>query len=284
MSRKAGSGLHHGTSTTIERLIAETFAATGQLQHIRRALATEVARGRCGVGVDAVSSWIEEIVDHIDLPVRKSETPSPDHLGDIRLTLSDQSHVWIEVKAQTTKRFSDLTQADWVRDETDTLRWLVKYDHRFRELSSDWVTEQLGILQPADEYFEGWGFADLWLADLGLLHSRSRRMAAGIRDPADLPDFLSRKFLLHVSNEGARLIRLDRLQCAQDVIAGGEPFCSLNPGSTSDTKLWLSTEGPPRRGSMDFIYYTGYQSGVIGRHKLNHHAVNRSSDVFEVRA
>ena len=283
MSRKTGSGLHHGTSTTIERLIAETFVATGRMESIRQALAKEVARGRCGVSVDAIDSWIKQIVDHLGLPVRKSETPSPDHLGDVRLTLSDESLVWIEVKAQTTKQFSDLVQADWVRDETDTLRWLVKYDEQFHELTSDAVIEQLGILQPAAEYFGSWGFADLWLADLGLLHSRSRRITAEVHEPHDLPNFLARKFLLHVSNEGARLVRLDQLHCVQDVIAGAEPFRVLAPGSSSDTKLWLSTEGPPQRGSIDFIYYTGYRSGVLGRHKLHHHAVDRSSAVHEVR-
>jgi hypothetical protein len=35
---------------------------------------------------------------------------------------------------------------------------------------------------------------------------------------------------------------------------------------------------------MDFIYYTGYRSGVLERHKLHHHAVTRSSNVFEVWA
>lgn len=284
MPRKAGSGLHHGVATTVERLIAESFVDTGQMSSIRQALSREVSTGRCGVGVDAVTSWIETIVDHLGLPVQESRTPSPDHLGDVRLTLTDGSHVWIEVKAQTTKKFSELVQADWVRDETDTIRWLVHNDRQFQELSSDWVIDELDLPRPAHEYFDNWGFKDLWLADVGLLHSRSRRHSAGVIQPTDLPGFLSRKYLIHVSKEGARTIRLDRLQCVQDVLAGHEPRVLLTPGNASDTKLWISTEGEPRRGSMDFIYYTGYRSGVLGRHKLHHHAVARSRDTFVVRS
>ena len=284
MSRKEGSGLHRETASTIERLAAAVFVESDEVRAIQRHLDDEVEAGYCGVASSDLVEWLDEIAAHLGLPAVEAVTPAPDQLGDIRLTLSNGEYVWIEVKAQTTKGFRDLMQADWVRDETDALRWLLQHDRGYAALAAPWVRETLEVGNPV-RHFGDWTFGDLWLADIALLPDRPRRAVASVVDRETLGSFMSQKYILHITYEGARIARLDSLRCVQDVLAGGRVYIEVAAGGSSNSIVWVSTSGRPVRGQIDFAYYTGYEnSWVVGRHKLNDRALSRSDALFTVWA
>ncbi len=282
MTRKPGSGLHRPTSDAIEQMVGQAFLGAAALKKWRQRLET---RGLVlnGVSFDDVESWLLTITDHIGLQVVKAESPAPDQLGDVRLILRTGEMIWIEVKAQTTKRFSELIQADWVRDETDTLRWLLHYDKTFRELSPPWVQDELGVSEVAKRW-KGWDLSSLWLSDVGLISTAPMRAVARVLIPEQLGGFLARKYIIHLTGEGARVARLDSLRCAQDVLEGRRCHYIVFAGRQSSSIVHVSTSGVPAIGATDFVYYTGYNSGVLGRHKLTNRALSRSDNLFTVQA
>lgn len=233
-------------------------------------------------GIDGVTAfrWIREAVDELAIPATSAESPSPDGLGDVRANLADGGHVWIEVKAQTTKPFRELIQADWVREDTDAVRWLVVNDTALHPLLSTWTAEQLDVVEPAS-YFGDWDFPHLWLADIALLPNRLRRRKAGISTYDDLYRFMESKYLFHFSNEGLRVARLDRLVPVQEVMRGSEVHVSVAALTASEARAWVATPNEPGPGSTDFVYYIGYpQHEALGRHKLTNHAVEGAGDLL----
>ena len=276
MTRKEGSGLVRKTTAAIEELVAAAFCGQRDVSALVRRIDHEVDLGRCGIpGAEAVR-WLYQLADDTGLDVVSAVTPTPDNLGDVRLTLRDGTFVWIEVKAQTTKNFGDLLQADWVRDETDALRWLALNDARFQRLISPWIKDSLEVYD-AKFQFSGLSFEQLWLADVALLHDRPRRATAGVYSAGDLAGFLGRKYFLHLTLEGARLTRLDRLPLVDRVLSGGKAHLDIQPGQTCEARIWVSSDGFPTRGSIDFIYYVGYRSlNVVGRHKLHPGSLKKS--------
>lgn len=282
MARKEGSGLHHRTTSAIENLSAAIFLGD---QGLTKKFAAEVDRqmeqDRSGVSGDDVVRRVTDIAGHLGLSVIAAQTPCPDHLGDIRLTLTDGSFVWIEVKAATTKNVSRLVETDWVRDQTDALRWLVHNEPTVHAGTPPWLLEELDVYNRT-EYFEGWDFANLWLADIALLPTRSYRERAGVRSPSDFDDFLRRKFVLHIGLDAARVTRLDMLRTVQALRAGeGVRLDGHFQGKAAIT-AWLTAGSTlPRRGRIDFIYYAGYpKSSVVGRHKLTDYCLRRSDGLY----
>lgn len=282
MVRKPGSGLVRLTTAAIEETVAAVFADECDVKALIRRIDAEVDRGRSGVSGAQVVKWLRALAADLSLDVVSAVSPSPDLLGDVRLTLADGSTVWIEVKAQTTKRFGDLLQADWIRDETDALRWLARNDPTVTRLLSPWIRECVEIYDPGFQ-FGDLTFAHLWLADIALLHDRPRRAIAGVKTVHDLVSFLGKKYFLHLTTEGARMVRLDRLPCVERVVASEQVRLDVAPGGACDARIWVSGRGVPSRGAIDFIYYVGYQSlGVVGRHKLHPSAVSASRTVMTV--
>ena len=281
-ARKAGSGLHKLTASAVEQLVAAVFVG-GDRRAALTAIEQQVAKDRCGVDPTVLSQWLRQLADTLGLDVVEAETPSPDQLGDVRLTLADGTYRWIEVKAQTTKRFSDLIQADWVRDETDAIRWLMYHNPDFHGLCSAWVRDSLEMYNPT-RHFGDWSFEGLWLADLGLLYNSSRRKAAGAVDMTSLIDFLGRKYVLHVTVDGVRCTALANLDCVHDLAAGGTAKLDIAAGGAANSRVWVSTGAPPKRGAFDFVYYTGYESLMaLGRHKLTDYALQRASGLIVLR-
>ncbi len=189
-----------------------------------------------------------------------------------------------EVKAQTKKdRFADLTQVDWVRDETDLLRWLFHDDRTFAARLPNWVADLLAVADPRS-YFQGWEWDSLWLADIALVPSRGARLRAGIGSPATLRHFLDRKFVMHLTREGARIVQLSLLGPAAGVVAGQPVAMSINYANQTAASIALASPGPADRGRVQFTYHLGYPSGVVGRHKMHAVSLARGPHTIEVRA
>ena len=278
MTRKSGSGLHRGVSKAIEQLTADLFAGRPTAESLNKIHAQQSA-GRSGVAPDSVHRWLSEVVDRSALPVVDAELPATDYLGDVQLTLRDGSHVFIEVKAQTTKNFVDLIQADWIKDVTDTLRWLYAEDETFRALQPPWLAELLDERAP-QRYFGSWTFKELWAADVALLTDRNRRSIAGVEPPQQLWAFLSRKYLLQVSSEGARMVRLDRIPLISRIIDGHGIRWDIKSLKKS-TSVRVSAGSGDRR-DLGFVYYVGYGPEVVGRHKLTVQALDGAAGAIEV--
>lgn len=271
MGRKAGSGLHNETAAAVEELVARIFEGQSFDVAAER-VDRDYDSGRGRVRSSQLIGPLHRVAEHLGLSVARAVTPDLDHLSDVRLELVDGSDVLIEVKAQTTARFGMLGNADWVRDETDVLRFLLVEDEEFRALMPGWMRDALAV-PDAGTYFGGWDLASLWVADLALLPNRGRRTVAGVRTPADLGSFLTRKYLLHVTSEGVQVVRLDSIPFVQDALAGEDVHALIRPGGRSSATVWMSTREPPARGRFAFAYYVGYESGVIGRHKLKDAAI-----------
>ena len=281
MTRRPGSGFARATTAAVEEMTAATFANDRDVSELVRRIDNQVALGRCSVAGRTAELWLRQLAEAANLDVIQAETPSPDQLGDVRLTLRDGSFVWIEVKAQTKKNFADLLQADWVRDDTDALRWLAHHEPDVERLLSPWMRDVLSV-HNAGSFFNGLEFEQLWLCDVALLPGRARRATASVTNADALADFLQRKYFLHFTQQGARLVRLDRLPLVDRVLAGTPASIKVQSSAACDARIWVSSEGNPARGKMDFVYYVGYRTGVVGRHKLHPHAVSMADELVEV--
>lgn len=280
MAKNSGSGRHNETAAAVEELVARVFEGQSTFVAAER-VDRDYDAGLGGVSSGQLVGPLHEIADHLGLNVIRSVTPDPDHLSDVRLELSDGTRAWIEVKAQTTRGFGSLSSADWVRDETDVLRWLLVHDEQFNELMPDWMRQNLTVSDPKT-YFAGWDLSSLWVGDLALLQNRMKRRSAGIESPADLAGFLSRKYLLHITQRGAQIIRLDAIPPVRSALGGTPVLADVAPLAASSARVWLAAGAPPERGAFDFAYYVGYSSGVVGRHKLPERTFANSPDLFRV--
>jgi hypothetical protein len=282
--RQPGSGLANTSAAAVEDLLAAVLRSDGADIEVQRdRLQHECSIDRCGMDSDVIVDLVIQAADQLDLRVRDAVAQPLDGLGDVRVSLRDGSFTWFEVKAQTKKdRFADLTQADWVRDETDLLRWLFHDDRRFAERLPRWVADLLTVADPR-RYFSGWDRDSLWLADMALVASRGARLRAGLDSMAALHEFLDRKFVVHLTREGIRIVRLSLLGPVASVLAGNPVSMQFNYANQTAVSIALASPGPADRGAVQFTYHLGYPSGVIGRHKMHAVSLARGPHTIEVR-
>ena len=283
--RRPGSGLSNATATAIERLVAAALRDdSDEIAVQREALANEYDRGRCGMEPSEVVSLVRAAVDQLGLEVTDAQAQPDDRLGDVRVALDGRRERWFEVKAQTKKnRFADLTQADWVRDATDLIRWLVSDDDELAGQLPEWALDELRV--PDASYFQGWDRDSLWLADIALVVNRSAREEAGIRTPADLHEFLRSKYVLHLTREGIRIFGLDALVPVASSLAGERASMLFNYENRTAVAIACSCPGPPSWGRVHFTYHVAYPPlGPLGRHKMHARSLDRASPLVVVRA
>jgi hypothetical protein len=266
-----GSGMHRGVSWAFTRLVADRLA--GSNSGARRAhadLKAEVAaRGRPGAADGVVS-----LIDRATAPIRPHVSGAyalPDgHAGDVELRLHDGGTAWIEIKASWTKAFVDLIQTDWVRDATNTVRWLLDNDRRFAALISPATAASLR----ATNVPSGWSFADCWLADVALLPTTDLLNDAGVTTSADLQAFLESKWLVHWAYDGVRSTRLADIPAVAAVYDGASVRYRIGKTPGTQAAVWVGVDGfgGPTRGEFLFVYYVGYPN-VLGRHNATHRLI-----------
>lgn len=283
--RRPGSGLANASAAAIEELVAAALRRDKhEIAVLQERLEYECSIDRCGMEPARIAHLIQRAVSGLGLDVSDSLAQPLDGLGDVRASLRGGAKVWFEVKAQTKKdRFGDLTQADWVRDETDLLRWMFHSDAAFAKRLPAWVAALLEVRNPT-KYFGGWSRDSLWLADMALLVNRDVRERAGIQAPADLHPFLTRKFVLHLTREGIRIIRLDRLQPIAASLSGAPASILMNYANKTAASVAFACPGPASRGAVHFTYHLGYPTRVIGRHKMHAISLVTGRDGIEVRS
>lgn len=274
-SRRPGSGLSSFTAATVEELLAAALCKDERaILAQQRALGPEYSLERCGILPAEIVRLVRTAVNELELEVAHAVAQPDDRLGDVRAVLKTGEKLWFEVKAQTKKeRFVDLTQADWVRDETDFVRWLMTENPSIMDALPVEMQLALRVGEAAD-YFQDWDRDSLWLADMALLADRDVRERAGVYSPADLPDFLSRKYVLHLTQQGIRIIRLDAIAPITAALAGAAADMQLNYSNQTVVSVVFACPGSASRGNVHFTYHIGYPSGVLGRHKM--HALSLS--------
>jgi hypothetical protein len=270
-TRQPGSGFATSSASGVEELFAALMV--GDRVRERRAiglLQREWSIGWCGIHPRTISAWLTTLAGGLGVNASSAVCQPSSGLGDIELTDAQGQRTWIEVKAQTKKaRFAEIVQADWVRDDTDALRWLFHHDSAFAQRIPTWAAALLHSRTSA-RYFHGWNFDDLWIADLGLIFNRRLRLAAGVQTPADLTSFLDRKYVLHVCGQGARLVKLSDLVPISAWRAGASVVRSYRSNKETAIAVLTSSGSPPGRGTTHFTYHVAYRKGgVLGRHKLH---------------
>jgi hypothetical protein len=222
------------------------------------------------------------IAGRAGMRVVAAASPDPDRISDIRLELDDGHVARVEVKAQTTQSRNQLGSADWTHDITDTLRWLYANDAEFRRRVPPWLQSRLEVPDPIG-YFEGWGFGSLWACDIARLRDPARRERAGVTTPAELHDFLSRFYLLHVTRIGARLIPLGDVAAIRAAIEGHVVDYAVTDGRKSSAVVSVRPAAQGPRRSPGFVYYVGYGQNAVGRHKLHGWVLEGAPGIIEVQ-
>lgn len=285
-TRQPGSGLANVSAAAVEDLLAAVLRSDDADVEVQRdRLQYECSIDRCGMDPDVIVDLVVVAAAGLGLDVADAFAQPLDRLGDVKAVLADGQPVWFEVKAQTKKdRFGDLTQADWVRDDTDFLRWLFHHDVGFANAMPRSVAAFLRVPRP-ETYFQGWDRDLLWLADMGLVSSRADRERTGVRTTADLIDFLDQKFVVHLTREGIRIVRLSLLTPVAAVLAGTPAAVSLNYANQTAASIALACPGPTGHGRVHFTYHLyDYPTGVIGRHKMHALSLVTGPNTIEVRA
>jgi hypothetical protein len=97
---------------------------------------------------------------------------------------------------------------------------------------------------------------------------------AGIHQPSDLRSFLAAKYLLHVTREGARLVRLDDFLPTSGWLGGGQVSYALKQNVQTAVVVQVAVGAAARPGTTQFTHHIAYQSQVLGRHKLHEASLN----------
>lgn len=277
MARKAGSGLATVQANACAMLfVALARKREGDIKGAVEDIDREYGKGRCGMTGEEVKDVLKELLGKWPEADAGFVGGSPliDGLGDAHLRNTKSGNLYIEVKSQTKKvDFREITQADWVRDDTDFVRHNAQ-NHAFfafhrqsehgvvTELTSGWTPTQLGV-------------GLLWAADIGLLHDAAKRQHAGAKDAAGLRAFLERKWLLHVTQAGGRLIRLADIPAVRSALLGEALTFSIeeNPQKPSSHRKGLAKIAVlDREGEPVFTYHlyeTKATKTLIGRHKAH---------------
>lgn len=273
-----GSGRSRNATDAVELLVAAVLKQDAtETQRIVLSLDTAKRRGESGMSGASVLRLLNQVTGCLALSVRDAKANPPEHLGDVKVSLTNGGTIWIEVKGQTKKNwFADITQADYVRDGTDFLRAYAKSDASFNSRIKPVLRNQLDLDKPLT-FTKKWPLADLWFADLALLETEAKKSRAGVTTPNDLAKFMDAKYLLHISGEGARYLRISELRPVLAYRAGGKLATELATNPASTALVRVAVGGTPGRNSTDFTYHVGYKnSNAPGRHKLHNYAISQS--------
>jgi hypothetical protein len=189
--------------------------------------------------------------------------------GDVEVVLRSGLEERIEIKAQLNKRrVSQLTESDWVRDECDGLRWLLRNEPSFRRRLS--ARNQDALSSDPDD-LQGWNFQHLWLSDVASLTSRPFRSRYSVSTPASLAAFFGRKHLLHLCGERDSIRRMTDIAPLREALGGAKRVSfEIKDNKESECAVRVFVDG--KRPVFTYhVYRYDYVPGhgFCGRHKLH---------------
>lgn len=281
-----GSGQSRDATEAVERLFAALLRNDVDDVKVQVAELNIAHRvGKSKLSGSKVQALLTKVCASLAWDVRDARAQPRDHLGDVRVVLSTGEIRWIEVKAQTKKvRFADITQADYVRDDTDFLRRFDKVNHEFSTRMSPSLRIALQLDRAMTE-LNSWSLESLWIADLALIDTVQKKKNAKVLKQDDLVSFLQRKYLLQLCMEGVRYVRLDQLGPVDALLKGSEISTVVKENLGSTAVIQISAGNSPGWATTDFTYHVGYKnSTALGRHKLHNYALARSPGLVVVKA
>ena len=119
-----------------------------------------------------------------------------------------------------------------MRDGTDFLRRL-DVDSREFHLRID---DELRIALELDKSMKSlsnWSLESLWMADLALLDTETKKKNARVMNPSELHSFLGKKYLLHLCMNGVRYVRMDNLGPIRAITEGAKVFSNIKTNTNS---------------------------------------------------
>lgn len=261
--RVVGSGRYGRTASAIEELLAATLEGNStRIRVWRRALDNEAARGWCPIPPARMQRWVASVCSKLALPVASASRLVAGGHTDVLAFLRGGGQVPFEVKAQTTKTYQQITEADWVRHDTDFLRLLTYRNDPAIQHFHPGILQRLAV--SGHRYFANLGFEELLLADLALLPDASTRALAGVTDRSSLERYLASKYLFQLSTQGARAAHLESLALVRHILGGGS--VSLVPRRNAvGFGIWVISRGD---SLPDFSYHS-YNDVRLGRHKFH---------------
>lgn len=255
-----GSGKDLNKSEAVENLWAAALSGTlpATLESSLRSRYEETAGG---VPFPSVVSWLQALAARFPLPVTSATRTPPSINGDVDATLGDGSSVTFEVKAQVKKpSFADITQSDWIRDQTDLLSRLVATSSAIASHFAGVGANSLASVNVDPK----WSDASLHLADLSAITDAGARRQMRVNSSADLTTFIDRKWFLHVTQQGARLCRLGELAPIRHLLTGGSPNWQ-----TKVNQKGRALQSLAPGGETWFTYHLYPNATLKGRHKMH---------------
>jgi hypothetical protein len=276
MIRKPGSGLVNNTTDAAEKLFAEVLS--GNEQEALRCVTLidqQFEQGKSGLSGQQVLEAFQALTPYFDFEVISSEPKPADRGGDVK-SLSEDGPLWFELKMQTMKEsFRDLTQADYVRDGTDFLRLLVQTDSEAAGYLTPETKHELDVER--DIASDEWDLTWLHASDLCLLPDAASRRRVKVETPEELLAFANRKRLVHLTQEGIRMVKISELAPFEELAHGGQLYYELKTSNSNDVSIPMTVED----SLVDFTYHLGYKNAP-GRHKLHARAVERSEQAIVI--
>lgn len=268
--RREGSGFSLARADALACLVA-ALLREGRVAEMDAMMELDeqqrIGRAPCG-GTD-LRARITPLISQYFGPVQSARALPRGEAGDVEVVLKSGQVERIEVKAQLDKpRVSLLTQADWVRNECDGLRWLLRNEPSFgRRLSA---SNQAALSSDPDD-LQDWSFQDLWLSDVAALTSRALRRRHYVSDPSSLAAFLVRKHLLHMCGERDSIRRMTDIAPLKAALRGTNCVgFKIKDNSASECAVQVFVDG---QGPVFTYHVYGYNyvpgAGFCGRHKLH---------------
>lgn len=269
-SRREGSGHATVRANAIAKLCAALLRRdVSAASEAMGVLDDEHARGMSPCSASRIRDRIDPLLRKQFGSVRSARALAKGEAGDVEVILADGMIERIEIKAQLEKlRVSQLTEADWVRNETDTLRYLVLHDPKVGAALSPRNRSALAA-DPSD--YLGWSLRELWLADVAGLDSIPSKLRYGVRSGGQLAEFMSRKHLLHMCDQRDSIRRLAEIGPIRSALAGKavvQHELKMNKGSECALQIYVAAAGPVFTYHIyKYDYVLG--QGFCGRHKLH---------------
>lgn len=276
-----GSGRSRDATEAVEKLFAAILRDDKpSITEEERKLDLAYRTGKSKIRSKTILHLLQQASDSLQFDTADAIAQPTDHLGDVKVTLKTGELRWIEVKAQTKKReFAEIVQADYVRDGTDFLRRFDTVSDEFKLKIHKDLRIALELDRPISS-LNSWSLEGIWVADLALLDTETKKQAAQVILESDLRSFLERKYLLHICMSGLRYVRLDNLGPIRAVAEGARIQTNVKTNAGSTAAVQVSAGRTPSHSTTDFTYHVGYKnSNAAGRHKLHEVSWKNSADV-----
>lgn len=265
MARKVGSGTAAPEADACAWMLAALIRRDRVQVDLARRSFAEASRTRRATGAGdnrgfddtEIESLLQSAVDELALDGAATHAVGAgDMLGDVVVPPRSRSKkpLHFEIKAQLTRPlFKHIQNADWIRGPTDFLSALLRDSGRASALSE--ARRNLFVRRTRTP---GWTLGALWAADVAGATTPAIKARLGVLTPVDLQDFLERKYILHITQEGLRIFRLSDVPAIANTLTSGRVEVDFRPRTARcELPCWTASSAFPKPGAIELTYYVG---------------------------